>query len=241
MTEPTSREFEPNALVTFLVDYRLSFDKGSALHQAIVHSSYAFEAGETSDNERLEFLGDAILGMLVSEALFERHAQAPEGELTRRRARLVSRKALGRVGRKLDLGKHLLLGRGEDQTGGRQRLSILGSSVEALLGGIFRERGLDACRDFVNRFIMAEDTEETGPGRLLDAKSLLQETMQQQRQMTPMYRLVESSGPDHERLFVVEVLVGDKVLGRGTGSRIKTAENDAATRVLKDLDALPNS
>jgi ribonuclease-3 len=236
MTSPAKYD----TLEAFLAGEALSLsDPPERLQRALTHRSYSFENDLTTDNERLEFLGDAVIGLLVSEALFARPGGADEGALSKARAALVNRKALGRAARELQLGQHLRLGRGEEQEGGRDRLSTLGCALEAVVGAIYLERGLDACRRFVEAFLVPneDDWVERATSADFEAKSRLQERLQQSSQPLPRYEIVGEDGPDHAKRFVVEVYIGDTMAGRGEGPRKKAAENAAARAALDALEA----
>jgi len=214
------------------------FINPSLLEQALTHSSWAHENGGASreDNERLEFLGDALLGHFVAERLFRDDASASEGDLTRRKQAVVSMPALAAAARRLDLGAHLVLGRGEESSGGREKDSMLADAFEAVLGAIYLDGGIRAGRAFVRRCLgplMGASTGVESPG--LDAKTELQERWQALSRVTPCYRIVATEGPAHAREFMVEVLVGDRVLATGRGRNRKGAEQAAAASALRDL------
>jgi ribonuclease-3 len=204
----------------------------------------AVQASE--DNERLEFLGDAVLGLVVAEGLFEAHPEWHEGELTRVRAQLVSRKHLADVAAAIQLGVHLRLSRGEERGGLRNKSTVLSNSMEAVLGALFLDGGLDPVRAFARRYVMGEAAdrlaEQLRSGAALgNFKSALQEFAQSARLGTPVYRVRGESGPDHRKRFVVEVrLQGDdsepgQALAHGAGSTKKLAEQDAARRAIEGL------
>lgn len=209
------------------------------LRTALTHSSFANEHPEdpTDTNERLEFLGDAVLGMIVAEALYARFPGLPEGRLTEWRAQLVCGPTLARVaGATLDLGRWLRLGRGEEATGGRERETNLERGYEALIGALYLDRGLEAARAFVFR-TLGDDLDaidEDADG--LDPKGALQRLVQPQNQR-PDYRVVGEEGPEHDRRFTVEVWVGDEALGRGAGTSKQQAEKEAARGALEVLQA----
>ena len=200
------------------------------------------------DNERLEFLGDAVLGLVVGEALFLTHPEWREGELTRVRAQLVSRQHMAEVAEAVGLGDHLRLSRGEDRSGLRSKGTVLSNSMEAVIGAMFLDGGLDPVRTFARRYVMGEVAEhlarELRSGAALgNYKSALQEHLQASRSGTPVYKVKSESGPDHRKRFLVEVRLkpaeGEpgKPLARGTGSTKKHAEQDAARRALARLTA----
>ena len=208
------------------IGYR--FHNITLLQNALAHSSYANERWHDSlkSNERLEFLGDSILGMVVAEHLYRNFPDRPEGELTRMRADMVCERALARVAEQISLGHHLLLGNGEEQGGGRGRDSILADAVESVIAACFLDGGMDAARGFINRFVL-----EDVPVRKLrnaDYKTALQELVQQKKNQVLSYELVGEEGPDHNKTFRVSVSLNGKVVGEGTGSSKKRAEQDAA-------------
>lgn len=204
------------------------------LEHALTHSSYANEhrsEGVTS-NERLEFLGDSVLGMVVAEYLFRTHPNMPEGELTRTRAALVCEDSLYEVACSLDLGRYLRLGKGEAAGGGRERPSILADATEATLAAVYLDGGIDAVRPIIQTFILDKEREKAVDR---DYKTALQELVQRIPGQTIAYRLVDEIGPDHARIFVMEVTVGGEVAGQGRGRTKKEAEQLAAKAALKKL------
>ena len=206
------------------------------------------DAAATGDNERLEFLGDAVLGLVTAEALYQLHPEWDEGELTRVRALLVSRKHMAEVAEAIGLGSHLRLSRGEEHSGLRGKTTVLSNTMEAVLGALFLDGGLEPVRAFVRRWVMGEAAEqlarELSSGEALgNYKSALQEHLQASRAGAPVYRVKSESGPDHRKRFLVEVRLKmaegqpGKQLARGTGSTKKNAEQDAARRALERLQA----
>ncbi|MFV0528573.1 MAG: ribonuclease III [Lachnospiraceae bacterium] len=206
------------------IEYR--FEDSKLLEQALTHSSYANEKrlGKLYSNERLEFLGDAVLELTSSEFLYTAFPCLPEGELTKKRASLVCEPTLAQNARQFGLGEYLLLGHGEAKTGGRDRDSIVSDALEALIGAIYLDGGINAAKCFINKFVL-NDIENKQVFR--DSKTLLQEILQEQ-ELEFGYRLVREAGPDHDKNFTVEVFVGNKVLGTGTGHTKKAAEQTAA-------------
>jgi ribonuclease-3 len=206
---------------------------------ALTHSSYAFEKQLTYDNERLEFLGDAVIGLLTAEDVFRTFEKASEGELSKRRGRIVSRNNLGRLAREMGIAEVVSLGRGEERSGGRQRPVLLGSVLEALVGAIYVALGWETSAVFVRRHILQslEDTPILDIGS--DHKSALQEYVQRRRQSVPVYRLARQIGPDHDKRFLIEVFVRGEKWGEGWGSRKKKAENEAARAALEKLGYNP--
>lgn len=214
------------------------FGRPAKLDQALRHSSYAFERGgpEMPDNERLEFLGDAVLELVISDRLHRMLPLAEEGRLTAIRAGLVNERALTEVARRIELGDQIRLGRGEAASGGADKPSILSDCLEAVLGAVFLDGGFSAAREVINRLWSAE-LEAVARGRVpKDNKTTLQEAVQEQRRITPSYRLTGSRGPDHQRTFFAEVMVGDEVVGQGSGPSKKEAEQEAARQALLTMD-----
>ena len=215
------------------IGYR--FQNITLLQNALTHSSYANERWHNSlkSNERLEFLGDSILGMVVAEYLYKNFPDRPEGELTRMRADMVCEKTLASVAARINLGHHLMLGNGEEQGGGRSRDSILADAVESGIAASFLDGGMAAARSFIEKFILVEV-----PVRKMhnaDYKTALQELIQQKKNQTLSYALVGESGPDHDKRFEVEVSLNGRVIGTGTGSSKKRAEQMAAQSALENL------
>jgi ribonuclease-3 len=219
-----------------------------SLSNELAHEGGKEEAEGAGDNERLEFLGDAVLGLVVAEALFRLHPEWQEGELTRVRAQLVSRQHMAQVAAAIGLGKYLRLSHGEDKSGLRRKSTVLSNTMEAVLGAVYLDGGLEPARDFVRRQVIGEAVEhlaeELRSGAALgNYKSALQERLQAAGVGTPVYRLKSESGPDHRKRFLVEVRLktesGEpgKALARGTGGTKKHAEQDAARRALERLTA----
>ena len=211
------------------------FKNIALLQNALAHSSYANERWHNSlmSNERLEFLGDSILGMCVAEYLYCTFPDRPEGELTRMRADMVCEQTLANVAGRIGLGNHLLLGKGEEQGGGRTRNSILADAVESVIAASFLDGGMDAAKQFIQKFILVEV-----PVKKLhnvDYKTSLQELVQQKKNQVLSYALVGESGPDHDKHFEVEVSLNGKVVGLGSGSSKKRAEQDAARVAIESL------
>ena len=220
----------------------VEFEDESLLRLALVHSSYLNESPDEFDesNERLEFLGDAVIGLVVTEELYRRWPDEPEGGLTALRAALVRGQTLARVARSLDLGPHILMGRGEAESGGRDRDSNLADALEAVTGAIFQDQGYEAARGFVLK-AMAEELASSMAGRETNPKSALQELVQSMDGSLPVYRLLSASGADHARTFEVEVLVSGRPVGRATGTRKSEAEQAAARQAMQALGDAPRS
>jgi ribonuclease-3 len=194
---------------------------------ALTHRSFAYEAGGLPTNERLEFLGDSVLGIVVTDWLYRTHPTLPEGELAKMRAASVSQRALSQVARTLELGPCILLGKGERTSGGANKDSILCDAFEAILGAIYLTHGIETSREVVLRLVGPTLEQAAISGVALDWKTSLQEATAVRGLGTPVYE-VEGTGPDHAREFTAKVLVGGDVLGTGTGSAKKHAEQDAA-------------
>ena len=205
------------------------------LQNALTHSSYANERWHNSllSNERLEFLGDSVLGMLVAEYLYKTFPDRPEGELTRMRADMVCEHTLATVANKIGLGEHLLLGHGEERLGGRSRESILADATESVIAACFLDGGLAAAEQFVKRYILVE-VPVSRPNNM-DYKTALQELVQQKKNQVLSYTLVGQSGPDHDKQFDVEVSLNGAVVGSGSGRSKKRAEQMAAKAAIEKL------
>lgn len=214
-----------------------TFRDPSLLRAALYHSSYANEhrAAGIRSNERLEFLGDAVLGFVTAEYLYAKHPDLPEGDLTRRRAALVCEESLHEVAQALDLGSCLQLGRGEEQGGGRHRPSILADATESVFAAVYLDGGMDAARDLIHRVLLDKEREEQVEERRRDYKTELQELVQQKKNQVLAYELVGQSGPDHDKQFSVEVSLNGTIVGKGVGSSKKRAEQDAARCAIENL------
>lgn len=210
------------------------FEKPELLERALTHSSYANErlGGALDCNERLEFLGDAVLGMLVADHLYREHPDLPEGDLTRLRASMVCEEALARVAKSWQLGNHINLGRGEGLSGGQERASILADAVEAVLAAIYLDSGIAQVRRTIRQFILSQ---EVPTGRTRDHKTALQEFIQRESGHALAYELVSSQGPDHQKTFTMAVLLDGKQVGLGEGHSKKEAEQMAAKVALEAL------
>ena len=217
------------------IGYR--FDNISLLQNALAHSSYANERWHNSlmSNERLEFLGDSILGMLVAEHLYRTFPDRPEGELTRMRADMVCERALAVIAHQIGLGEHLLLGKGEEQGGGRSRDSILADAVESVIAACFLDGGMPAAKQFVEHFVLTRVP--VSKLHNTDYKTALQELVQQKKNQTIAYVLVDETGPDHDKQFTVELTINGEPVGKGVGTSKKRAEQDAARAAFEKLTA----
>ena len=217
----------------------VSFDDPSLLEQALIHSSYINENPgiALNSNERLEFLGDAILSLIVAEKLYYVLPYSTEGEMTRLRAALVRRDTLARMARAVRLGDYLYLGKGEETSGGRHKPANLAGALEAVIAAIFIDQGLTIAKDFILRLFDNELQKVVSQGAEIDYKAQLQELIQARQQLTPTYQVIEAVGPDHDKKFTVEVRVGDTVLGKGAGKSKKMAETEAARSALQRLSS----
>lgn len=215
----------------------VSLKDTSLLEQALVHGSYTNENPDfaLASNERLEFLGDAILSLVVAERLYQDFPDLSEGEMTKLRAALVRGETLARVAKRIRLGRFLYLGKGEEANGGRDRPANLAAALEAVIAAVFLDRGIDITKDFILKLLRVELEKIINRATGIDYKSELQEFIQAKEQRTPTYHLVEVTGPEHEKLFTVEVRSGKIVLGQGSGKNKKMAEVEAARSALMKL------
>ncbi|MBQ7692596.1 MAG: ribonuclease III [Oscillospiraceae bacterium] len=217
------------------IGYR--FHNRALLETALTHSSYANERhGECESYERLEFLGDSVLGLVTAEYLFTRRVQLPEGRMTRLRAELVCETSLHKTALSLGLGSYMRLGKGEEHTGGRERPSILADMVEAIIAALYLDSGMEEAKRFIMANIL-QDVEFGESHRSADYKTQLQELVQRRSNQVITYSLVEESGPDHNKTFTFEVLINGVSSGRGSGKTKKEAEQMAACRALENLQA----
>ena len=216
----------------------LKFKHPILLKQALVHTSYLNENPgiDVGSNERLEFLGDAALGVVVAEELYKEYPNVDEGKLTELRAHLVRRDTLARAAARFELGEYLQLGRGEDAAGGRRRPTNMARAYEALVGAIFLDGGITRVRAFIRRSLREELQALRKKGMPHDPKSHLQEIVQSRWQTTPSYKLMKTEGPDHARRFTVQVLVGRKAFGVGEGRSKQMAEKEAAQHALTEIE-----
>lgn len=233
------------------------FSSPELLQQALTHSSHARERESSqgaspqriADNEQLEFLGDAVLALVTSEEIFRRFPEFQEGELSKLRAHLVSERHLVRVAQELQLGEYLQLGRGEEKSGGRQKAALLADALEAVLGAVYLDGGLEPCREIICRHVIAPELESLASSGsalpLTDFKSALQEKLQAAGLPQPSYTLLSESGPEHRKTFTVEARLRTRpgedheLVGRAEGSTKKRAEQEAAKLVLGKLDSIP--
>jgi ribonuclease-3 len=211
------------------------FKDQELLERALTHKSYANENRVLAHNERLEFLGDAVLGLVISEYLMKACPDSTEGDLSRLRAAVVSEPALAAIAREIGLGSYLLLGKGEEQTGGRDKDSLLANCLEALIASIYLDAGNTAVEAFVIRFFEEIIKRACASRSTLDYKTELQELCQERLKQLPEYRIVSETGPDHQKQFEVELSVKRRVYGRGVGKSKKEAEQRAAKEALEKL------
>lgn len=212
------------------------FDDKSILETALTHSSYANEnrGGGGNSNERLEFLGDSVLGMTVANYLYLNYPQMSEGGMTRLRAELVCEQSLHRVSNELGLGKYIRLGKGEEHSGGRKRSSILADAVEALIAALYLDGGFPVAIRFIEKYVLS-DVRERGLRKNSDFKTALQELVQQKSGQLLSYHVLGETGPDHDKRFEAEVCLNDKPMGTGIGRTKKEAEQEAAKKALEGL------
>jgi ribonuclease-3 len=216
----------------------ISFNNRALIEQAMFHRSFLNEAAEdVESNERMEFLGDAVLGLVVSERLFRDYPGMTEGQLSQVRAILVRWDALARAAERIELGEYLVLGKGEELSGGRRRPSNLAGAFEAVIGAAYMDQGFEFAQSLVLQLLKPDFDEIAAQGFSADSKSELQHVAQTRWHQIPSYTLVSSEGPDHAKLFTVEVSVGDQTLGQGQGRNKKQAELNAARQALETLAA----
>ncbi len=232
-----SKASRQRGLRAFQAKIGVPFQDLALLDEALTHSSFTNESPETRerDNQRLEYLGDAILDFLVGEWLFVTYPEAQEGELTSLRALIVRTESLAELGRRLDIGRYLLMGRGEAATGGQERDANLCAAVEALIGAMYLDRGLEVTRAFVHAYLQERAEQSDLISAAKDAKSYLQEHVQSTLRETPQYQIISEEGPDHAKTFTAVVIVNQEVWGQGTGSSKQAAQQAAARAALASL------
>lgn len=213
------------------------FQNLTLLNRALTHRSYANEQRKPGlkDNERLEFLGDAVLEVIVSHYLIDKYPDYTEGNLSKLRSYIVSEPVLAKIARQLEIGHLLLLGKGEERTHGRHKNSLLANALEAIIAGIYLDSGLDKAREFILKLFQEHISAAAESAHLQNYKSLLQEYTQAEKNVIPVYELVSKKGPHHQRIFEVQVKLGKKIYGSGQGKSKKEAEQQAAKQVLKVL------
>lgn len=213
----------------------IRFEDPELLRASLTHRSYAFEHGIVPHNERLEFLGDSVLGLVVTDMIYTWYPELPEGEMAKLRAATVNMAVLADAARELRLGEHLLLGRGEELSGGRAKSSILADALEALIGAVYLDRGMDAARDLVHHLFADHIRDHVERGTVRDFKTSLQEQAAKRTGRVPEYR-ISSSGPDHAKRFQARVFLLGELLGEGRGRSKKEAEQAAAKEALAHLE-----
>ena len=213
-------------------------DNPSLLKQALVHTSYTNENPglSQSHNERLEYLGDAVLGLIIAEKLYHDFPTSSEGEMTILRSALVRRDTLARIAEEIKLGDYLYVGKGEEKSGGRLNSANLAGAIEAVIAAVFLDQGWNGAKDFIIRIFGQEVERLAGEGVSIDYKSRLQEAAQGQQQPIPAYHLIAESGPDHDKYFTVEVSINNVIMGTGSGKNKKLAETKAAQTALQKLE-----
>ncbi|HZR47192.1 MAG TPA: ribonuclease III [Candidatus Manganitrophaceae bacterium] len=213
------------------------FAEPKRLRQALTHKSYLNESKdkEVKDNERLEFLGDAVLDLIISEALIRRFPDSPEGDLSKLKAKVVSEGTLARVAKEIDLGSFLFLGKGEEITFGREKHSLLADALEAVIAAIYLDRGFSAAREVVLKEFDLPLRETDRPNQSFDYKTELQEHCQEVFEALPVYQVIQESGPDHQKIFEVEIRIRGELFGAGAGKSKKEAEQKAARAALEQL------
>lgn len=230
---------EQERLLAFQNEIHYRFKEEGLLYQALCHSSYANEKkmNRLSNNERLEFLGDAVLELISSEFIFTKNQQMQEGDMTRFRASLVCEPTLALCARQIQIGEYLLLGKGEEATGGRERDSILSDAMEALIGAIYLDGGFTSAKEFVCRFVLSDIDKKQ---LFFDSKTILQEFVQGSYSEPLHYELLGEEGPDHNKKFTVRALIGEKEISTGCGRTKKAAEQEAAYQAILEFKTRGN-
>lgn len=216
---------------------RVTFKDISLLEQALIHSSYVNENPDITSvpNERLEFLGDAVLALVIAEKLYQDFPEFDEGQMTKLRAAVIRKDTLVRVAKSINLGEYLSLGKGEEKSGGHQKPTNLACGMEAVIAAIFMDRGWSTTRKIVLQLFESELQSAINLDTVIDNKSELQELIQAKYQQVPSYHVVGTAGPNHSKIFTVEVRLGKKTLGKGSGTSKKAAESQAARSALKNI------
>jgi ribonuclease III len=216
---------------------RVKFKNKNLLHRALTHRSYVNESsGNIKDNERLEYLGDSVLGLVVNEYLFRQFEEYREGELAKIKSAVVSEVTLSKLARGIGLGQFIFMGKGEEHSGGRERSSILANTVEAIIGAIYLDTGLKASRKFILSLIREEIDNVNNLTYLRDPKTALQEYVQKKYRERPVYRVIEERGPDHQKEFTVSLIINGKEVVTGEGPSKRKAEMNAARASLKKIE-----
>ena len=224
---------EKQNLIDFQNKIGYHFKNEKLLYEALSHSSFANEnKNSRNSNERLEFLGDSVLSIVVSDYIFENFRHLPEGELSKLRASLVCEKALFEFSKKIELGKYIFLGKGEEMTGGRERASIVSDAMEAVIAAIYLDGGIEPARKHIMNFLPDDITPEH-TSSFHDYKTMLQEIIQKNKEEKIEYRVKSESGPDHDKKFTVQVMLNSNVIGEGVGHSKKNAEQNAAKEALE--------
>lgn len=234
----TISKYRMAELETLQKQLRIKFKNIKLLNRALSHKSYVNEIGaDAEDNERLEYLGDSVLALVVNEYLFKHYDKYPEGSLAKIKSAVVSETELSKVSKSLALGKYILMGKGEEQSGGRDRLSILANTLEALIGAIYLDSNkISDARKFVLPLLINDIERIDSRNYLRDPKTSLQEYVQKMYKEKPEYELLEERGPDHEKIFIVKLIINGVTVNNGEGSSKRKAEMDAASKALKKYD-----
>ena len=228
-------ELRRKALQDFLAGLKIPFKNIELLHLAFVHSSFANKNQSSDNNQRLEFLGDSVLSLCVSEFIYEKYPQAAEGKLTRIRSYVVSEKTLSELSRKLKFDQFILISWGEENSGGRQRDAILADTFEAFLGALYLDQGMITVKDFLLPLMIEEIDKVSHEEFVYDYKTELQYLIQKKYKKCPEYKVVKEDGPPHNKLFYSELIINDKVLALGVGNSKKKAEQEAAKQILEKI------
>lgn len=242
--EPDGADLHPTeaaAVQAFLDKFNLPIGDTSLIVTALKHRSYLNRSNESRihSNERMEFLGDAVIDLVVTHFLFENFPTKTEGQLSKVKSILVSKPVMADIATELNLGELILLNRGEEKTGGRTRKSILADCFEAIVGAIYLDLGLDPAREFIHTYLLRDYQAILHKGLYKNFKSVLLEYAQSHGDGLPEYRIAEEKGPDHAKEFVIEVWIGERLLGEGRGKSKKVAEQEAAKRAVMELDLDP--
>lgn len=227
-------------MTEFETEIGFTFKKPELLKTALIHRSYINETEDKtlSNNERLEFLGDAVLELIVTEYLFAKYPGKPEGELTSFRAATVKTTSLAETALAMNLGKFIYMSRGEEITGGRERPYILANTFEALLGALYLDQGIDSARKFLEKFLLPKIANIVAQRLDIDSKSKLQEICQEEFNETPTYDLISASGPDHAKVFIMGLKIGKIIVERGEGKNKQEAEQNAAMKAVNNWDEI---
>ncbi len=214
-----------------------TFNDSKLLEKVFIHRSFLNESGgrDLESNERLEFLGDSILSFVVSSHIFRQYEDLKEGQLTSIRSVLTNTETLYEISKVMGLGEHLKLSKGEESSGGRQNKTLLANTLEALIGGIYIDQGIEQARKFIEENIISQSEQIIGAQGLKDAKSALQEKIQEKHKESPEYRVIAEEGPDHNKSYTIGVYMGEKLLAEGIGSSKQDAEKAAARAALENL------